>query len=427
MKKLKRMMSGFLGAMMMVSMCSVNISSASAASYYAYSIGVNHGTTNAGLEGNFTQNVAYANTCYGMISGVASYYNNMPTQSYMKGNNPLGERKIASRVVFLNGHASSSRMYFNHNNNGGEYDTGVYYGYDTATCPGLLSTDMSTNDLISFVGCSTAAGTTNLASRAVSRGATTAVGFTESIHSRFINGPDWCRKYNDALVNGYTVANAITYATSCYPNSDLGKYVKVYGSSTNTIASNGSVNSISDDDEKVYVENVNIPIENVYSTKNIIDAELTSDFDVVIEELKAIDKSFDIDDYSIDINMFSEEDSTGMIIFTYRIGDLIDTNYALVASVSNGTITSISRNFEEKPIVDEEKLIEKVSSHSYSSNERRKAMNSLNINQNDIVSESESYNYDYRTNNLTFVKTIDYVERNAEEVVIANAFTTELN
>ena len=428
MKLLKKMTSGILGAVMATSIYGTNLISANAASYYAYSVGVNHGTNTSGLTGDFTQNVAYANACYGMISGISSYYNNMPTQSYMKGNNPDGIRRIASRVVFLNGHGSSSSMTFNYNNNGGEYSTGIKYGYDTSSCPGLLSTDMSTNDLISFVGCSTAAGTTNLASRAVEKGSTTAVGFTDSIHSRFINGPDWLKKYNDALTNGYTVANAVTYATSCYPNSDLGKYVKIYGDSNNTIAQYGSVNSIGDDyDEILYVENVDIPIDFECFSSSVSDSNPTYNVDTIIDTLRNIDETFEIDDYSIDVNMFSSEDNSGMIVFTYQIDNLIDTNYAFVASVSNDTITSISRNFETKPVIDENDLIEKASCHSYSLSERQAEINRLNISANNIESESESYNYDFRTGKLTFVKTIDYISNNEENVVIANAYTTELN
>ena len=164
---------------------------ARATTYYAYSIGVNHGTTNSGLSGNFVPNVKYANTCYGIINGIDSYYNDEPTVSYMKGNNPAGVRRIASRVVWLNGHASNTTILFNHNNNGGSYDTGAYYGNDTSKYVGIKSTNMSGVDLISFVGCETANGGSNLAFSAYSKGATTAVGFTGKIVSRSADGQGW--------------------------------------------------------------------------------------------------------------------------------------------------------------------------------------------------------------------------------------------
>ena len=182
MKGLKKLLSTFLVGTMALSTSPISVDAANTTTYYAYSIGGDQGTA-----GDFSSNVYYAHVCYGMISGITSYYNNMPTVSYMKGNNPAGARKIGSRIVFLNSHANNEEMVFNYQQLVGSYYTGVYYGYDTTNDVGLLSTNMSGVDLISFVGCSTGAGTTNLPSRAVSHGATTAVGFTNSCRSRFVS------------------------------------------------------------------------------------------------------------------------------------------------------------------------------------------------------------------------------------------------
>ena len=429
MKKFTRFLSIVLTAVLL--MIPFDGIKANAATEYAYSVGVNFGTSGS-LTGDFTQNVLYANTCYGMISGITSYYNCLPDQTYMKGNNPAGTRRVGSRVVFLNSHGSQTSMTFNQNNAGGSYYTGIYYGYDTTEKVGIMSTDMSGVDLISFVGCqtgkTTSANTNNLPSRAVQRGATSAVGFTESIHSRFINGPDWLRKYHDALTNGYTISGAISYATSCYPNSDLGTYVIVYGSSTNRIAYGGAVNALpNDDDIQLYSVEVDIPVPQAETIKTVPCEELTGTYGKLFDEIKRIDKSFIPEDYSAYVNMFSTEDNSGMIVLTYQIGDRIDTNHAYVASIEQGRITSITRNFNEKADIDEEDIIHRADRFTYSTVDRENYIRELNIDSSNIVSESEYYLYNYRTEKITFVKTLDYeVLEEDGNVIVDNAYSREL-
>ena len=159
----------------------------------------------------------------------------------MRGNNPDGTRRIASKIVFLNGHANYNCLIHNHSNDDGDYATGVYIGndYNSDTgykYAGFNSTDMSTCDHISLVGCSTASnGNYNITWKAVDRGANSALGFTDSIHSRTSAGKTWLEKYNDGLANGYTISRCVTYATGFSSSSDLATYAKIYGSSANTV------------------------------------------------------------------------------------------------------------------------------------------------------------------------------------------------
>lgn len=232
-KKLKAMV-----AMALTAIVAVNSSmmvSASGTTHYAYCVGVKHASTDTN-SGDFTGNVKYAATCYGMMSNFRGYYQTTPSVSYLRSEtNPNGVRKLASDVVFLNGHANPELMAFGEN-----LGSGVYYGYDAYSSSyeyaALKSiSTMDTVDLISFVGCSTAGGSENLASVAYAKGATTSVGFTDSITSRFGNGPRWLERYNDHLANGYSVKSAVNYASACYPDCDLSTYVKIYGSTSNTI------------------------------------------------------------------------------------------------------------------------------------------------------------------------------------------------
>lgn len=441
-KNFKKTFSILLSLTLLFGVCSSNVFALSSTSqtvepkavtYYAYSIGVNHGTTNSGLSGNFVPNVKYANTCYGMINGITSYYNDKPTVSYMKGNNPAGVRRIASRVVWLNGHANNTTLVFNHNNLGGTYDTGVYYGYDTTKCAGLLSTSMSGVDLISFVGCETANGTTNLASRARSQGATTAIGFTKSITSRSTDGQGWCRKFNDALALGHTISSAISYATSFYPNADLDNYIKVYGSTTNKIASSGSVASLSDmsQTQGFQILNSNIVYKNIGNIQNKSLVNYSGELSNIISRISEYDNSFNIDDYAVTVNMYSEDGQSGIITFTYTIGDIL-TNKAYVATIENNVVTDIICNnvavsqkaenaiVGQKKNINENSLKELVAVHK-SRNDVKQNKTAMQ----NVVSEEENYYYDYNTNMLTYQKCVYCIDPSADNVIV-DVITTEV-
>lgn len=437
MKKTRKIFALLLSLTLVFSVLSVNAFAIDtrATTYYAYSIGVNHGTTNSGLTGDFTTNVKYANTCYGMIDGITSYYHTAPTVSYMQGNNPAGVRRIGSRVVWLNGHANNTTIVFNYNNNGGSYDTGVYYGSDTSKYAGIQSTNMSGVDLISFVGCETAANTTNLASRAKDKGATTAVGFTGKIVSRSTDGQGWCRKYNDALALGHTISSAISYATSFYPNSNLPDYVKVYGSTTNRIASSGgSVASVTSEDfaSGTQIINVDMMYNDVGNIQNGKLKNYATDFTDIFNSIREYDSNFDVNDYEVSVNMYSEDGNSGIATFTYKIGD-IRTNKAYVATIEDGIITDIICNgvavesrtasIEDSQNVNslEESLLKLVEEH------KKSQYSTMSVVDDNIVGEEEQYIYDYNTNTLIYQKCTYTVVPSADNVIVDTVIEETLN
>lgn len=122
----------------------------------------------------------------------------------------------------------------------------------------------------------------------------------------------------------------------------------------------------------------------------------------------------------------SQNDENGMIVLSYQINNKINTNYAYVASVENGIITSITKNFAEKPSINEKDIVERASKYTYSISDKAEYVKVLNIQEDDIVSESEQYFYDYRTNKLTFIKTLDYVATMYDDVIVDNVYTIEL-
>lgn len=319
-----------------ISLCHVSFLTVSAAGYrYAYSIGA------IGSNGNFVQNVNVAADIYGTIPGVESFYQNNATYSYLIGKNPSGENRLASSIVFLNGHATPNGIYFDDDVN----FCGVTTGYNSfaGSTAGLKSINMSTCSLISFVGCSTAGGTTNLPSVAISRGAKAAIGFTEAIYSRFYNGPDWLRVFNNRIAAGYTVERAVQVACSTYPDDTLTKYVKIYGDLL-TIPAEGTAASIAAaeaEDVALYTE---YPIPSKLSMISNVNGLSTNA--MVIAELQKIDKSFDPQDYISSFHTWYDcgNDSRSTETLVYRIGNEIDTNAAYFLNFTGDHLESIGKN-----------------------------------------------------------------------------------
>lgn len=396
--------------------------SASNTTHYAYCIGVEHASTDTN-SGDFTDNVKYAATCYGMMNNFRSYYQTTPSVEYLRSEtNPNGVRKLASDVVFLNGHANPQLMAF-----GESLGSGVYYGYDAYSSSyqyaGLKSIGtMSTVDLISFVGCSTAGDSENLASVAYAKGATTSVGFTNSITSRFNNGPRWLERYNDHLANGYSVQAAVNYASACYPDCDLSTYVKIYGSTTNTITNTDSL-SLNVEMEVLESENINIPVSDLnncnFSSADTYDFD---GFDILVSQLENLYNDFNVNDYKITVNMYSDDQLDGMIMLTYYIGEDIATNKAYIVSIENGVATEIipssvinaatpaSLNNE---VVDEKELIAAVERFEQLRRAQELPM-PINMDTNvlqeaELVETREKYFYDYSTNELSYSETYYYL------------------
>lgn len=411
----------------------VSLPASAATMKYAYSVGVDHESNgDTDLSGDFTGNVDYASTCYGMISGFSSYYTNNPSVAYLKTQtNPNGTRKLASDIVFLNAHGNYNVMAF-----GDSLGSGVYYGANATggsyTYAGLTSiSTMSTVDLISFVGCKTAYSTSNLASVAYNQGATTSIGFTDNINSRNTNGPRWLERFHDYLCNGYTVSKSISYATADVPNSNLGTYIKVYGSSSNILSSSSTSNFATDTttynldgvEEKIIANSIN----------RINQKSLNTVISIAEDAVPSLDAS----EYVITTNMFADDGQTGFIKLTYCIGEQIETNCVYIIIIENGEATSvisnsISANSEktaksystESDI--ESILLDAVSEFESQSQKERLSSATENISRelessDTLIQTTEGYYYDYDTNELTYVETSFYESEGEFGVIYDNS------
>lgn len=334
---------------------------------YAYSIGINDNGD------DFTPNVIFAKDMYATISTMTgSYLSTSPDVTYMKGNNPNGYRRIASNVVFLNGHACPTFMSFD--------ITGVVSGNDTSDYVGLSSTNMKHVELISFVGCRTGAGDINLCSTAISQGAKTAVGFTDEVHSRIDEGRLWLRYYNSSLAAGNSVAHSAAFAIALVPHSSLSQHVIIYGNPYTVIAP--AAKSSTTDLEFIKKElDPNTPISAI--DKN----EITAD---IKEQIKSLDGTFDASKYKA--SLVNVTDSISYLILNYYIDDIIQTNKAFVVILQDGYATEILfKNRNIKGDISEKELLERIA------NFNKKDISSKLKN---IADYSERYLFDYDDNSL---------------------------
>lgn len=325
---------------------------------YAYSIGSKYGTGLDHAGDDFTQNVLTAANAYGRLSNVTSYYRTEPTYSYLTGNNALGQRRIASHIVFVNGHANAT-LIMTPAKNEADYRVGICTGYDGArttdglyTFAGLNSVNMSSCSLITFAGCSTGQGIDSLTGLAYTRGAKIAVGFNGEISSRSTQGRSWLQTYNNSLGNGNSVYTSIINACNAYPNSDLSVEVIVAGDTGTTLGvgnlSTMNLNSnflqkvdpISNTYEVIANTSLNIEEKQMNHKNDKLDS-CEDEFKDIISIIKNSDADFEVSDYTVTSNLFDKEKGDGLIFFKYFINDKIETNKVYMGIIKNNKLQNI--------------------------------------------------------------------------------------
>ncbi len=304
-----------------------------------------------------------------------------------------------------------------------EYDYDSSSGYKYA---GFNSTNMSTCDHISLVGCSTASnGDYNITWKAVNKGATSALGFTNSITSRSSAGETWLEKYNDGLANGYTISRCITYATGFSSSSNLATYAKIYGSSSNTVTDSKTASS-----SPFNTTFTNIPAVGLQNTVEAKPEKVTKVIDSVINAIKKLDASFNLADYRMTVNMFAPQDGNGMITFTYYMDDLIKTSKGFVAVIENNVVVEVFANNVATQEENGELNLENVSEIELISlaKEHMTGKSSSEIsNTIKVIKTTKQYYYDYITGKLTFEKAVFYSLPEADGAIADYTVETVLN
>lgn len=385
---------------------------------YSYSIGTKWSDSQ-----DYTGNVGFSATEYMSIDNLIAHSSFKPTGTYIRSNNPNGNRIIASKLVFLNGHANFQRIYFNHMYNT-SYMTGICTGNDKESggyvFAGLASTDMSTCKVITFAGCDTGYLGSDykcLAEKAVERGAKTAVGWRGTIYSLYTEGEKWLQIYNHKLASGYSVSKSISAAADAYPTDELTTLVQIAGSPTQTVA------AASIEDDSTYLQ-----------LENVVDMEAV-DFDneYILESLEKYNSDIELSDYKVSVNMFDPVNGDGYVIFTYYIDGEIRTNKSYVCHIEGNQLSYITDTLAEdsneassfnadntENTLSEKDVIAKVNNHKESKVLKASTSNLVNLKE-----YKEVYHYDYKTNKLTYR---EYIAENDSEldVVIPEVNETEL-
>lgn len=246
------------------------------------------------------------------------------------------------------------------------------------------------------------------------------------------------KKFNDALANGYSISRCVAYATEFYPDSDLASYAKIYGSSSNTVASASTAYAMAKiADEADTLKSVSTDIV-VPELENAVDVGVPDDdfINKIIDKIVAIDPMFDASDYKMTINMFAPQDGTGMIKFQYFINGEVSTNKAYIAYIENNKVIDITcsqaatemqysaanvKATEEKSI--EELIITAVSQHKAN---RISAQNIDEIPSDNIVKVDDGYKYNYTNNELRYEQTVFYIVPNTDNAIGEYTTTTIL-
>ena len=119
------------------------------------------------------------------------------------------------------------------------------------------------------------------------------------------------------------------------------------------------------------------------------------------------------------VHYYDDSHTAGMVKFIYRIGDMIETNQAIVFYISDGVASQVTCTYLNDT-ADEHALIAKLDAF-LAAHEQQKT-NVLGDGFS-ICGDSTHYIYNYRTEKLTYSYTIFYVED--ESGIIINDYGTE--
>lgn len=143
----------------------------------------------------------------------------------------------------------------------------------------------------------------------------------------------------------------------------------------------------------------------------------------IIEYIKSKYSNFDIQSWSIMVNMYSVDDGNGMIRLNYRIKDKIDTNKSILFTISNNVInkvTFINMDFD----ADEDKLVNLVNGFENNSIQEKKEF----AENEEFFKEDVTYTYRYNTDELRYTYQLFFYQQlgdDPNEKVVNNEYGTE--
>ncbi|MCT4688524.1 hypothetical protein [Vallitalea sp.] len=417
---------------------------------YAYSLGHDFGKDSCwtrDYEGDFTMNVDYANAVYGMM-GYTSYKSYNPTYTYVRGDNPAGDDRLGSAIVFINGHACYNRIILGDTVDDEEHKCGVHKDKDYKssssgyTYAGLDGRDLRKTKLISFVGCKTATKSDNLCTAAKAAGATTVIGFNGYIHSRNTGGPYWLRCFHNALYNGSSIKEAANLASIASPESDLGTNIVIIGDenlilhATTSKKSSGNIMMKLQDtimNSKTTDSKINYDVNNLKSIDGKININTRNNFQLdkkyILNTIGKVTVDSDLGKYKLICNEYQEGQGNGLIKITYYIDDIKTSDRTIV--IVDGNKLQYSSNklgFEYKKAVNENDII--IRRNKFLENvdviDLSNKMNELYVGAK-VLEEINEFYYDYSTNKLYYVINKVFSYPNSEGMEFIETHKIEVN
>lgn len=311
-------------------------------------------------EYDFTSNVEYARDCYTSL-GYGTAILTQPTYEWLLrgGYGDYNIRFWESDILYLIGHGNRLSMVWNYKQQGGEYACGVHKAKSGELEDGYkyVSVDdmqQDTNILVVLAGCETASlGTEspsidvpNLAQRFYQKGSKNTIGWRYEVMRGALD--DFCKHFNWALTQDYTIRGALEYAESAqtYPEgsnvtsliqySNDGGYTKLSDYRTTTY--NAEVMQA-----QARVENLDYTPTIIKEIPNITDMniEFTSGYyENIFETIREYDDTFNSAEYAIEENKTMLDEETYTIILTRKIGEFYtESQYKIF--INNGIVTKI--------------------------------------------------------------------------------------
>ena len=191
---------------------------------------------------------------------------------------------------------------------------------------------------------------------------------------------------------------------------------------------NSSLEKTKEDEEyenSMVMKNETVNITNL-KFDNIENGKLSDyeqKYSKIIEYIKSKYPNFDIQSWSIMINMYSVDDGNGMIRLNYQIKDIIDTNRSILFIIENNAIsraTFINMYFN----TDENKLVNLVNDFQNNSIQEKKEL----AENEEFMKEDVTYTYRYNTDELLYTYQLFFYQQlgdDTNEKIINNEYGTE--
>lgn len=285
--------------------------------------------------------------------GYDSYYSTAPTYDILGGNfADDGHRRLHSDVVYLNGHGTPTSVVFPNTGLRVGRDDGYYYR-------GTDDFHWANVDLAILVACNTSMYGDSIAYRLNWGGATTCIGFPDTVYTSA--GKTWTDRFLDKLALGSTVNEAKDYANSglfVVGGTEIRKAtvigngeLRINGSTLRTLknilqSKNSNEGNI-EIEKNVFKVNNNIEYKTEYRNGKNINIAQNIIFENNVEGKKNIIKllednieNFDINNYEMDIQLMNNGEGDYAIELHYKIGEYY-TNSGFVIMIKNNKVSNL--------------------------------------------------------------------------------------